>query len=128
MKRKLLGLLAAALLLSIVGAPPVNAYEPKPGALFNVPRPWGSDAEKFRLVRHVEQAINKTPGPSAADPNPVILISTYLLDRKQSVDAMIAACRRGVSVRVIMDGDIGNKTAARLVQKLNGDNVQDDDG
>lgn len=128
MKRKLLGLLAAALLLSIVGAPPVNAYVPRPGALFNVPRPWGSDAEKFRLVRHVERAINKTPGPTAADPNPVILISTYLLDRKQSVDAMIAACRRGVSVRVIMDGDIDNKTAARLVQKLNGDNVKDDNG
>ena len=127
-KRKLLGLLTAAMLLSLVGAPPVNAYEPKEGALFNVPRPWGSNAEKWRLVRHVNEAIKKTRGPTAAEPNPVILISTYLLDNAQSVDAMIDACKRGVSVRVIMDADIANRHARKLITKLNGDNVKDEDG
>jgi hypothetical protein len=126
--RKLLTLLTAALVAGVIFVPPAQAYEPKQGALFNVPRPWGGDEAKFRLVRHVEKAIKKTPGPTNRDPNPTILISTYLLDRSQSVDELIAACRRGVSVRVIMDGDIDNRNSRRLISRLNGDNVRDNDG
>jgi phosphatidylserine/phosphatidylglycerophosphate/cardiolipin synthase-like enzyme len=124
--RKLSWLSAFMLLIGLVWVLPAAAYQPQGGAMFNVPRPWGSDTEKYRLVRHVEKAINKTR-PTAADPNPVILISTYLLDRSQSVDAMIGACRRGVSVRVILDEDIVNKNSKRLIAKLNGDNVKDED-
>ena len=125
-KRKLLLLLALVLSASIVGVPAVNAYEPASGATFNVPRPWGSDAEKYRLVRKVEEAIRRTPGPTAHDPEPTIMVATFLFDRRQSVDALIDACRRGVSVRVIMDGDVDTRVAKRLVAKLNGDNVTDD--
>jgi hypothetical protein len=96
--------------------------------MFNVPRPWGSKAQKFRLVEHVERAIRETPRPSAEDPNPRILISTYLLDRRASVDALIAACERGVSVRVIMDEDIDTRNSKRLIKALNADNVPDEDG
>ena len=121
-KHKLLALLTAVLAVSLVGMSPVNAYEPRAGALFNVPRPWGSTAENYRLIKHVEQAIRRTQGPTASEPNPVILITSFLLDRSASVDALIAACRRGVSVRVILDGDINNRNSRRLIAKLNGDN------
>ncbi len=126
--RKLWMVVALALAVSTLAGTPAHAYEPNTGALFNVPRPWGSKAEKFRLVKHVEKAIRKTPGPTKAHPAPEILISTYLLDRKPSVDALVKACRRGVSIRVIMDADINNKNSRRLINVLNADNVKDDDG
>jgi phosphatidylserine/phosphatidylglycerophosphate/cardiolipin synthase-like enzyme len=96
--------------------------------MFNVPRPWGSKAQKFRLVQHVERAIRKTPGYRTGKPRPTILISTYLLDRKPSIDALIGACQRGVSVRVILDEDINNRNSKRLIKALNADNVPDRDG
>ena len=99
------------------------AYEPPAGGTFNVPRPWGSDAERYRIVRTVEKAMKEAQGPTAANPNPTIHISTYLLDRHQSVDAMIAACRRGIGVRVILDEDIVNRNSKRLIKTLNADNV-----
>ena len=124
MLRKLLAVLIALLTMSVVWAPAASAYQPREGGTFNVPRPWGSDKAKYRIVRHVEKAIRKTR-PTAADPEPIILISTYLLDRSQSVDALVGACRRGVSVRVIMDEDIRNRNSKRLIKVLNGDNPRD---
>jgi phosphatidylserine/phosphatidylglycerophosphate/cardiolipin synthase-like enzyme len=126
--RKVLTLLALVLAAGFLAVLPAHAYEPAQGGMFNVPRPWGSSAEKYKLVRHVERAIRRTPGPTANNPDPTILISTYLLDRSQSVDALIKACRRGVSVRVIMDSDIDNRNSRRLIKKLNGDNVRDNNG
>ncbi len=126
--RRLPWFLTVLMIATLVGAPPAAAYEPAGGGRFNVPRPWGTKAEKARLVSHVEKAIRKTPGPSKANPSPTILISTYLLDRKPSVDALVGACRRGVSVRVILDEDIDNRNSKRLIRVLNGDNVPDDDG
>jgi hypothetical protein len=123
--RKISWLSAFALVVGLLWAVPASAYAPPGGALFNVPAPWGSDTARFRLVRHVEKAINETR-PTAADPRPVILISTFLLDRTQSVDAMIGACRRGVSVRVILDEDIISASSKRLITMLNADNVRDD--
>ena len=125
--RKISWLSAFALVVGLLWAVPASAYAPPGGALFNVPAPWGSDTARFRLVRHVERAINETR-PTAADPRPVILISTFLLDRTQSVDAMIGACRRGVSVRVILDEDIISASSKRLITMLNADNVRDDNG
>ncbi len=103
------------------------AYVPPGGGTFNVPRPWGSDKERYRIVRTIEKAFNKVR-PTRADPRPVILVSTYLLDRNQSVDALVAACRRGVAVRVILDEDIKNRNSRRIITVLNGDNVPDRDG
>ena len=119
--------LFAVLAMLAAGASPVHAYEPPPGAVFNVPRPWGTDAERYRIVRTVVEAIRKTR-PTKRHPDPVILVSTYLLDHTGSVDALIGACRRGVAVRVILDEDIDNRNSRRLIQALNGDNVKDEDG
>ena len=123
--RKLSWLSVFLMVIGLLSVLPAAAYQPVGGGIFNVPRPWGSDVEKYRLVRHVEKAIRETRRTNA-HPQPVILISTYLLDRSQSVDAMIEACRRGVSVRVILDEDIVNRNSKRLVAALNGDNVRDD--
>ena len=120
-------------LLLVVGitltSTPALAYQPREGAKFNVPIPWGTPEQNFRIVRHVEAAIDNTR-PTADDPNPVILISSFLMDRKQSAVALMAACKRGVSVRVILDEQIGTPSARALVKTLNADNVLDenDDG
>jgi len=119
--------------LALVGAaltvPPMvgSAQALDTGTTFNWPRPWGTGVQRYRIVRHVEGAIDRTR-PTAADPHPVILISSYLLDRSQSVDALIGACRREVSVRVILDEDIDNRNSKRLIGALNADNVAPADG
>ncbi len=127
MIRVLSGTLTALVLTAVTGTASSAAYAPAGGGTFNVPRPWGSTAENWRIVRHVDRAIANTPQPSAENPAPTILISTYLLDSTPSVDALISACRRGVSVRVILDGDIDNWNSKRLIRVLNADNVPDTD-
>ncbi len=117
-------LLALSLVLE---AAPAMAYQPPPGARFNVPRPWGNDTQRFELVRTVEKAIRKTR-PTKKDPKPFILISTFLMDRKKTTDALIGACKRGVSVRVIFDEDIASRPSRRLITTLNADNVKDRNG
>ena len=115
---------SVALASGLVTALPASAYTPPAGSTFNVPRPWGGNAQHWRIVRKVEKAINATR-PTAADPKPIIFVTTFLLDRTASVDAMISACRRGVSVRVILDHDIVNRNSKRLIRTLNADNVRD---
>ena len=97
------------------------AYAPPGGATFNTPRPWGGTAARYKIVRTVDAAIRNVR-PTAADPQPVIYISQFLLDDKPSVDAMINARNRGVSVRVVLDPDIIGHQANRLTSALNHDN------
>ncbi len=113
------------LTVGFVGVAPAQAYQPREGGTFNTPRHFGGQLAQYHILRHVEKAINRTFGPTKRYPNPVILISTYLLDRTRSVDALVAACRRGVSVRVILDQDIVSRNSKRLIRVLNGDNVRD---
>ena len=124
MRRAVL-LLAVLLPLTLV---PLSATgrEPTPGATFNAPNPWGSEAENNRIVRKVEVAIQQVR-PTARDPHPVILVTGYLFDRKKSADALINACRRGVSVRVIIDREVASAPSRKLITALNADNVRDRD-
>ena len=110
-------------ILVVVSGLSASAYAPPQGPTFNTPRPWGSDAERFKIVRTVERAINRTR-PTRQVRRPVINVSTFLLDRSQSVSAMVRACRRGVRVRVILDEDIQNRNSRRLIKALNADNVR----
>ncbi|WP_183094576.1 phospholipase D-like domain-containing protein [Nocardioides stalactiti] len=103
-----------------------DRYEPGGGPTFNVPNPWGNAAENTRIVRKVEEAFRHVRR-TADDPHPVILVTGYLFDRKLSADALIAACRRGVSVRVIIDRDVVARPLRELVTILNADNVRDRD-
>lgn len=124
--QKIAWLLAVVLIVPLGWASPAAAYAPAVGGTFNTPNPWGSAAQRGAILGRVGAAINATR-PTAADPRPVILISTFLLDHQRSIDALIAACRRGVSVRVILDADIASGQSKRLIQALNGDNVPDED-
>lgn len=118
------------MMLVFVGVPPAGAYEPPNDPVFNVPKPWGSNAQKWRIDQTIVKAINKVPewSDTSGDPRPAIHIATYLLDYKPGVDAMIDACKRGDSVRVILDEDIDTRISKRLIKALNSDNVKDEDG
>lgn len=121
--------LCLLLSVSLTGASPaVAATGATTEAYFNTPYPWGTKAQRLRIINRINSAIINTPKRSETNPNPTIIISTFLLDRGDSVDALIAACRRGVSVRVIMDADIEAGNAARLTRALNGDNRTDTNG
>jgi hypothetical protein len=128
--RKRSFLLTIAMVVSLVGlvAPPASAWEPAGGGTFNIPKPWGGTKANYRIVNHVERAIDRAQGPTKKYPNPTIHISTFLLDRKSSVDSLVRACRRGIAVRVILDRDIDNRNSRRLIKLLNGDNVRDRNG
>ncbi len=121
--RRLAALLAILLPLTMM-APTASGYEPGGGATFNVPNPWGSTAENTRIVRTVEEAfrhVRRTP----QDPHPIILVTGFLFDRQLSATTLINACRRGVSVRVIIDRAVVARPLRRLVTALNADNVRD---
>ena len=121
--------LAIALIMSmgLLTAPPAAAWEPG-GAVFNIPPPWGTKDQPYRIIRHVEKAIQETPAAKPEMPKPEILVTSFLLDRLRSVNALIDACRRGVSVRAIIDQGIETPTSKKLISALNGDNVVDRNG
>ena len=113
--RRLALLLALLMSLGLLVAPPASAWEPRGGAVFNKPPPWGKDQEPYTIVKTVEEAIRNVPEATAGQPKPEILVTSYLLDRNASVNSMIAACRRGVSVRVILDKGIVIDAYARRI-------------
>lgn len=118
--RRVLLVLLSALLLSVLPGVPAQAAVPE-GATFNVPRPWGSKAQKYRNINKVIKAIEQVPAATERR-QPVILISSYLFDHRPSAEALVGACKKGISVRVVLDGDIDNKTSRYLISALNGDN------
>ena len=105
--RRAVALLAVLLPLSLMPVT-ANGYEPSGGATFNTPVPWGSSAERSKIVRKVEEMIRHIR-PTKKDPNPKLIIAAYLFDRPSSADAIIGACKRGVSVRVIIDDEVASK-------------------
>jgi PLD-like domain len=126
-RRRTTWLVVLALVLSVVAAAPAAAMHrdgPAERATFNVPAPWGTRGEQFRIIHRIEKAINQTP-PRTGGRRSRIYISTFLLDRVLSVNALVRACKRGVSVRVVMDGDIVSGPSHRLMRVLNADNVKD---
>ena len=51
MRKTLSVILVAVLAWSLTPGVAQAAYEPPSGGTFNVPRPWGNNAEKCRIVR-----------------------------------------------------------------------------
>ena len=123
--RKLLGLLLGmCLIVTLAPAAPAAAVTFRDGGSYNTPAPWGTQQQKYRIIRRIEKAINNTPRYTNGKQS-TIYVATFLLDRKRSVDSLIRACRRGVSVRVVIDGAIDSPSSKRLMRALNGDNVRD---
>lgn len=91
------------------------AYEPAGGALFN--NPQGTFAARWKIVKAVDRAVRGAPRGSR------IMMSTFLMDSKDSADALLAAHRRNVSVQIVMDGDDAfTGQARRLERAFNRDN------
>lgn len=92
-----LTLLAGLLAAGMAAAPAANAkrYSPPKGGLFNIP--VGSTPQKYRIERHVLDAIKHTKKGER------IRIAAYSLDRMPYADALIAAKKRGVKVQVLLN-------------------------
>lgn len=114
MLKRLFTVLVSVCLAAVMCAPAATAWAPSEGPTFNNPK--GSTASKYRLQLRVEKAIRNARRGSK------VLISTYLLDRRPAVDALVGARRRGVSVQVVMDGGINSGPSRRLKYVLNRDN------
>src|SRR6476661_3407463 len=112
--------LALTAALFVVQVPLAAAWAPAENATFNKPPPWGDPPERRTIVQKVQDAISHTPRGEE------IIIASYLFDRRSIVDAMVGACKRGVSVRVVLDGHIDSGPSRHLVKALNSDNVQPD--
>jgi hypothetical protein len=125
--RRALILCLVPVLLAAGSTAVASAYEAPRGATFNKPRHFGTDADHYRILTTIERAINHTR-PTAKDPHPVIMVTSFLLDRSIAVTDLIDACRRHVQVRVILDEDIDNRNSRRLIKALNSDNVKDTNG
>lgn len=110
MLRRLLAVLVSLLVSIVLIAPAAAAWAPHDGPIFN--RPKGSEGAKFKIVNYVERTIGKTRRGST------ILIATYLMDRKRTTDKLVAAHRRGVHVKVVMDDGIESAPSRRLARVL----------
>jgi phosphatidylserine/phosphatidylglycerophosphate/cardiolipin synthase-like enzyme len=106
----------AAFFVSLLVALPTAAaaYEPPSGAVFNNPK--GNRDAKYRIIQTVNRAVRGAPKGSR------ILISTFLLDNKASTGVLLGARRRGVEVRIVIDGDARNRHSKRLAKAMNKDN------
>ncbi len=125
--RRFLALVLGALVISVLPGLPAQAATPGEGSTFNVPRPWGTNAQRYRIINKVVSAVRST-APSATDPRPVILITSYLWKHGPSTESLIEACKRGVDVRVILDGAIDNRLSRKLVTALTSDQWVDRNG
>jgi phosphatidylserine/phosphatidylglycerophosphate/cardiolipin synthase-like enzyme len=85
------------LALGIVIVPPAQAkaYMPTAGATFN--DPTGSRSQQTALMDQIIAAVNNVPAGS------VIRVVAYSFDYQPVADALIAAKKRGVKVRLLID-------------------------
>ena len=74
-----------------------RTYAPVSGASFN--NPLGSSTKQRRLLTQLIRAVNHTP------PGAIIRMAVFSFADPQTADALIAAHRRGVQVRLIVSGN-----------------------
>ena len=114
MKRILLVLCAMTLLGGVISAAPVSAeaapYRPGNGVVFNNPR--ASKAKQLTIITQINRSIDGSPRGST------IHMAQYLFDINSVADKLIAAHRRGVNVRVLIDDGEQNKQAKRVKKVL----------
>lgn len=83
-----------------------DAYAPKTGALFN--NPLGGFSEQRRLFIHIRRSISSVP------PGGAVRIAVMSFADKRIADALIAAHKRGVRVKLIFAGANVYPPMARL--------------
>lgn len=90
------------------GAP--DNYTPSAGAKFN--KPIGTERQQYRLFRHINRAIN------SARPGSTIRIAVFSFADFNTANNLIAAHRRGVSVKLIFDDHKIYKAERKLQRAL----------
>jgi phosphatidylserine/phosphatidylglycerophosphate/cardiolipin synthase-like enzyme len=113
MFRKACAVLTAAMILVAAFAGAASAYTPEPGPLFNNPR--GNLEAKNRLLTKIVKTINSTP------PHSTIRIAAYSNDRRDVVDALIAAHKRGVDVQMVLNDNWTSGQTNRLARVIGRD-------
>lgn len=103
---------AAALVLTL-SASGAYAYTPDDGATFN--NPWGDWSAKERLLTKITRTIE------SAHTGSTIRIAAYSNDREDVTDALIAAHRRDVNVRVLLNDNWTSYQTKRLQRALGTD-------
>ncbi|GAA0349048.1 phospholipase D-like domain-containing protein [Actinoallomurus spadix] len=86
------------------------AFSPQAGPVFNDPE--GSSARQYAIVRQIEHNIDTAPRGS------VIRVAVYSINLKDFADRLIAAHKRGVYVKVLMDQHAKNAIWKGLVAAL----------
>ncbi len=103
-------LILVGVLMMLGVAPAAEAvgpvYTPKAGVVFN--NPVGSKAKELAINRTIDRAID------AAPKNSTIYMAQYLFDINSTADKLVAAYRRGVHVRVLVDDGVRNKQVKRV--------------
>jgi hypothetical protein len=113
MFRKACAVLTTAVVLVAAFAATASAYTPEPGPMFNNPR--GNIEAKNRLLTKIVKTINSTPKHS------VIRIAAYSNDRRDVVDALIAAHKRGVDVQMVLNDNWTSGQTNRLARVIGWD-------
>lgn len=90
-------------------------YSPPEGTIFNRPADAGSWAQKYAIRTHVDRTIAATPKGAT------IRVAQWAINFSTSADALIAAHRRGVNVKIVID-DKHNYLAHRRLRKALGTN------
>lgn len=104
---------ALALAINSTSTATAHAWSPEPGALFN--NPWGPTWKKERLIKKFVRAVNHTKRGST------IRIATYSNDRVDIADALIAAHKRGVRVKILLNDNWTSRQTERLQNRLGSD-------
>jgi hypothetical protein len=112
MKKLVRPLIALVVLaLGIVMVPPAQAaYMPTAGATFN--NPTGSRAQQTVLMDQIIAAVKNVPAGS------VIRVVAYSFDYQPMADALIAAKKRGVQVRLLIDSHTETAQIRQLRSKF----------
>ncbi|GLY85212.1 phospholipase D-like domain-containing protein [Actinoallomurus iriomotensis] len=86
------------------------AFAPRAGAIFNDPE--GTHSQQYAIMQQIETDIAAAPKGS------VIRVAVYSMDLDEVANALIAAHKRGVYVKVLMDQHAKNSLWNRLVAEL----------
>ena len=113
-KKSIIVLLSMLLATLTLGAGVAYAYTPGTGARFN--NPYGDRAAVNTSMIHIRKSIQ------SAKKDSIIRIATYSHSRADITDALINACKRGVTVQFVINDNFISKTTKRL-QRYLGKNI-----
>ncbi len=88
-------------------------FTPPPGAIFN--RPSGTPEAKHRIINRIDSAIASTRRGST------IRIATWAIDIPKTTDRLVAAHKRGVDVRMVLNHKADSAQLRRLQRVLGTD-------